>query len=331
MIMNAHTQTDLALLIPEVWAQRLVQATIAQNFWERFTGVQGSGMPVIRKTELITQPGGTIHISQIANIGGGVTGNTQLIGSEVKTTPRQVSLSPVWHRNGMAILDPAMKQITFNFREEALMALSKWMAAEQDTTMWTAARLTGNVGFEAAPVQTIYGGNATTDDELDAADVMTVALIRKASAILMDNNRDMIRTQDMPAGQEYYVMFINAAQAYNLKNDTEWQEAQASANIRGATNPLFTGALGEIDGVIVYQTGQCTSRLNAHATPILIADAVVMSAECMAQAVNQEVRWDEETKDYRFEFGIGVGAAWENKILSSEGLVKVTTAAVMPT
>jgi N4-gp56 family major capsid protein len=48
-------------------------------------------------------------------------------------------------------------------------------------------------------------------------------------------------------------MFIHPWQAYDLKNNAVWSQAQREAGTRGDGNKIFTGALGMWDGVIIYE------------------------------------------------------------------------------
>lgn len=327
--MNSNTATDLALWIPELWSRKVYEEAKARHFWNRFSGPEGSGMPYIVKSELITQPGGVINISQLGHLtGSGVTGETRLRGTEEKLSLSEVVVTPDWFRHAVSETAKANKQIMHSFREKASMALAYWMASKMDTSTWTAARLTTNQGFEAAAISAVYANNATSVDTLDAADTFGVAEIRKAAAVLENNNIPKVAVPGMPAGEGYYLLFINPWQAYSLKTDSEWIQNHQSAGERGATNPLFTGALGEIDGVIVHSTTQCTTVDNANSPVIATAQAVMVGQEALCRGMNEDIVWTEEVDDHQFEFGIGIRAAWEDKVLSSKALCHIFSAAV---
>lgn len=67
----------------------------------------------------------------------------------------------------------------------------------------------------------------------------------------------------MVDGEQYYILFIDRMQFKQLKADTDWKNAQQYANIRGKTNPIFSGAEGIWDGVIVKQSDHLHRRLGA--------------------------------------------------------------------
>jgi N4-gp56 family major capsid protein len=329
--LNYNDATQLTYWIPTLWSLKVYEEAKAKMFWNRFAGPEGSGMPVIIKSELLREAGDTINISQLANLSGtGVSGESTLRGNEEKLTIRQVTTSPEWYRHAVADTRKARKQINQNFRMKAQGALSYWMAKLMDSSMWTAARVVTAAGFESTIADVIYANNATSVDTIDTADTFGVEEIRKCSAVLAGKNIDKISTPGMPAGEGYYIMFIHPFQAYSLKSDSEWISNHQNASIRGAGNPLFTGALGEIDGVIVHATTQCSVVANAASPSVDTARAVMVGQEALCRGVNEDIIWSEQYDDYDFVQGIGVSAAFEDKILSVNALVHCVSACVDP-
>ena len=327
--MNSNTASDLGLWIPELWSRKVYEQAKAKHFWQRFSGEEGSGMPFIIKTELLSSPGDVIHISQLSHLtGAGVTGESRLRGNEEKLSLAEVDITPEWNRHAVSDTAKASKQIMHAFREKAQKALSYWMGGKFDTSTWAAARTTAACGFENTAIDQIFGNDATTLDSVDAADILSVSEIRKAAAILESKNIQKVSVEGMPAGEGYYLMFINPWQAYSLKSDSEWISNHQSASERGATNPLFTGALGEVDGVIVHSTTQCTRVENANSPVIYTARAVMVGQEAICRGLNEDIVWSEQIDDYDFEHGIGIRAAWQDKVLSANACVHIITAAV---
>ena len=330
-VMNLTQASDLDYMVPEIWAARVYQEARAQMLWERYTGPEGSAMPVIRKVELLTNPGDTINIQQVRNLTkAGVTSTTRLKGQEEKLVDRQVVLTPDWFRHAVAATVRTDKRITEEFRGMAQNLLAYWMAKKMDDSLWAAARATGSVGFEATTINAIYGGDATTVDTLDASDTFSVAVIRKAATKLIALDATKIRTPDMPAGEGYFICFIHPYQAYSLKGDSEWVNRYQYAGPKYPDNPLFTGALGEVDGVILLESTQASTTWNANSPSIRTAQALMLAAECLARGQEESIVWSEQIDDYEFEHGIGIRAAWEDLVLSQEALIHIYTAAVDP-
>jgi len=288
-------------------------------------------MPIIQKNELLTQPGETINISRLANLtGAGVSGETTLRGTEEQLTLAQIQVTPEWYRHAVAVTGKATKQITQDFRMKANSGLAYWMAKKQDASMWTNARQTGAVGFDAATIAIVYGNDAAGIDEIDSADTMGVTEIAKAAAVLRGNDIEPVSIAGMPAGEGYYLMFIHPNQAYSLKQDSDWVDRHQNASVRGQTNPLFTGALGEIDGVIVHETTQCTRVNNANSPIVSTARAIMVGQEAMCRGLNLDISVVAQIDDYEFVQGIGISAAWDDAVLASKAIVQILTAAIAP-
>ena len=329
--LNTNTVTELNYWRPILWSLKVYEEAKTRMFWNRFSGPEGSGMPVIVKSELLTQPGQTINISQLANLtGSGVSGENTLRGNEEQLDIRQVQVSPEWYRHAVADTRKARKQINQDFRMKAQGLLSYWMAKKMDASMWTAARLTTAQGFEAGTITALYSGNATSVNDIDSSDTFAVADIRQAAALLAGLDIDKIAMPGMPAGEGYFLCFIHPYQAYALKADSEWITNQRNAGPRDGSNPLFTGALGEIDGVIVHETTQCTATANSNSPAVDVAKAIVVGQEALCRGLNEDITWSEQEDDYEFVHGIGVSAAWQDKVLSKNAIVQINSAAVAP-
>lgn len=59
---------------------------------------------------------------------------------------------------------------------------------------------------------------------------------------------------------EYFVMFVGTNSARNIKNDPNWEAARRDARERSKTNPIFSGALGLWDGVLLLDVKTDTAR-----------------------------------------------------------------------
>ncbi len=67
----------------------------------------------------------------------------------------------------------------------------------------------------------------------------------------------------MVDGRLMFVMLIHPWQAWQLRQEAAWREAQQHANIRGEKNPIFSGAMGVWDGVVIHVYDRCPSRVGA--------------------------------------------------------------------
>lgn len=65
------------------------------------------------------------------------------------------------------------------------------------------------------------------------------------------------------SGKDTYVLVISRLQEKSLKADSRWNENQQNANVRGESNPIFSGAIGIWDGVIIKTSERIQTRTGA--------------------------------------------------------------------
>lgn len=120
-------------------------------------------------------------------------------------------------------------------------------------------------------------------------------------------------------GKNMYLMFISPFQAADLKLETAWINAQKDANWRGSKNPLFTGALGVWDGVILHELELIHYRYGENGTTaseffyssddvcssgVYVARGLFCGAQAGLLAMGQKPTWAEKKFDYGDKWGI---------------------------
>ena len=91
--------------------------------------------------------------------------------------------------------------------------------------------------------------------------------------------------------------------ALALKKDTQWQQAQREAQLRGKDNPLFTGALGMWDNVILYTSPRVRTADDGVASAP-VARNVFFGAQACAKAYAYFPDWTEQEFSYGQEAGV---------------------------
>ena len=120
-------------------------------------------------------------------------------------------------------------------------------------------------------------------------------------------------------GKDHWVMIIHPYMARDLKLDTVWLEAQKHANVRGEDNPIFSGALGVFDNVVIHEH-ENISITTTGATSAPVGHALMLGAQAGALAVAQETNWAEKTFNYGKSAGfevdtiLGVGKSKFNSV-----------------
>jgi N4-gp56 family major capsid protein len=325
---NFTTLAQVAEWTPEVWSRLVYEVAQGKMLWSNFIGGEGSGQPVVLKTELLTKKGDTIHISQLANLSGdGKTDEETLEGYEEQLDLREMTTSPTWYKHAVADTSMVEKVIDQDFRSKAQMLLSKWMTEKMDNSLWTAATAGVAAGLESVIPNIIYGGSGnTSENELGASDTFNVSTVEKGVVYLESQNIDPL----VIGGQAYYVCLLHPYQAYNLRQDSDWITAHTTAKERGIDNPIFTLSLGAYHGVLFYQTTQCPTATNNGGSGIQIGRSILMGADAFCRGMGENIRWEEQVGDYNTKRGIGIFAAWEDKVLSAYAFTQLKTAAVNP-
>ena len=63
--MTALASSDIPAHVPLLYGVMILKQALLDTFWNKFTGPEGSGMPIIEKTDLTSQPGNTIRIHTV--------------------------------------------------------------------------------------------------------------------------------------------------------------------------------------------------------------------------------------------------------------------------
>jgi hypothetical protein len=110
---------------------------------------------------------------------------------------------------------------------------------------------------ETATIKTIYPNAAASVTTLSSADTFGAAEINKIKLTLQ--HRGALPIQTIMDGKQKIQLFAvvvdDIAAEHYLANDATWNQVQRDAGLRGNENRLFTGALGQYRGVVVYSYG----------------------------------------------------------------------------
>jgi len=274
-----NTQSIDALR-PELWSKQLY-ADVIDGLYFKEIGLMGEGENFIiqTKTELQKEPGDTVTVGLTAKLtGNGVDGDEELEGNEEAISAYSDSFSIDQKRFAVRLkgrLDE--KKNSFNMRTDAKSKLTirlqefverqvfLKLAGVTNTSLVDINGVAYSVGAawsntptfipdadEAAGFGSRYiCANTNGTDALTSTDLLTPTLISKAriKAMLSSPKIQPLRID----GRDHYVMWIHPWQAYDLRNDAQFAQAQREAGERGKTNPIFTGALGVWDSVIIYE------------------------------------------------------------------------------
>jgi hypothetical protein len=204
----------------------------------------------------------------------GAVGNVTLDASseELKKIKQFVKIDR-WQHSVPSNGDIVTQRSADKFKASAKTALKNWGTRKFDKVFFSA--------MSADCTNIVCAGHHDTHDcsSILKADVLTTADVEEArrraelgtNGIVTDDVEGQVPPiipvstnkeenagfyEDLPV----YVMLVGTNTARHIKNDANWSEARKDARERGKTNPIFTGALGFWDGVLLLQVGNDTPR-----------------------------------------------------------------------
>ena len=325
--MASTNPTHVDTSIPEIWAKDTLRKVRVDGFWGRFVGGEGSGAPIIQKTELLNNPGDLIHI-QVTDVlaGAGISGDTSVLeGSEENLATTEIKASPLQYRHGVRMFRRADKKSMLDLRAEGRMRLEEWARNKIDAlrfSAFAATSLAAPLGAEPyTPNIYVVGGGAASIDSVALTDDLTVAALQQIKLILRMNNAKPL----MVDGSPHYVYVTHPYTTYQLKQESRYESWVREAHVRGESNPFFRGALAVVDGLIIYEHPSVPVATNATAVPV--SKGVAFGAEAFVEALDENISYQEKLFDYDNEYGLAVRFAFQSRrALELSSLQVYTTA-----
>jgi N4-gp56 family major capsid protein len=314
------------------WARLTFRDVIRQTYFARFMGL-GPMAAIQRLTDLEKEPGDQIKYDLLIKMSQyGVEGSTPMKGAEEKLTYEQDSVTidqrrigHAWHRNSQ---QKTHHQLRMDGRQNLSM---RWSEFLDQTWLAQMAGRTGDLGYQAdaefsAAAQ--HAGNAF--HTVDANH-----LLDKTTEVFQADHIDFLveklKTVSPPIrplkieGREYYVLFIHPRQVTDLRTSasTKWWDTMRDAGLRGPSNPVFTGALGVWNGIIMHESNYLPIVTGAPD----VCDAILLGAQSSVLALGNAysrldqqkygrenmLEWAERSDDYGEERGLAGGLIYGMK------------------
>jgi len=260
---NDTTTSALDYAIPELWATKVRLDAVKSAFWgSRFEGKQGANMPIIINTDFSKAAGDVLHFQTMKRLKlSGVTGETVLTGAEETLTLGQFDLSVDWIRHAVGFNKRGTKRANFDAVMVAGQELSDWLARYIDDSMFQQL-------ISTESPSTLYSGGKTAEANLTSSDVFNTTSLDKLKLALIRKGALPFQVKSVGGTTlKFYGIVIDPIDAYNLRADDAWYSAQRDANLRGLDNPIFSGALGIYNGMIVYEFGNVSGEMGTWLRP----------------------------------------------------------------
>lgn len=324
----------------KLWSKKVIEAERDTSDVAKLMG-EGDDAIIQEKKDTSKGPGDQVTFALRARLAGkGFTegqkaqGNAESLSFYSDSVVINELGMTVGVRNKGATIDA--QRVPFDLREQGKSGLVEWWRDRKSASVFnhacgytlanTESATSGSVFTGMNTVQApstgrhIWGGDASSDASIDSSDTFTAALIDRAKekAMIGDN---IIRPV-MIGGQPKYVMYLDPSQVTQLRTNTAsggWQDITKAAMQGGeiTKNPIYTGALGEWNGVILRQSQDVTQGINAGAAVTTVRRAVLMGAQALICAYGNSnnygpmtYRWSEELFDHDRELELGAWSIW---------------------
>ena len=303
-------------LVKMAWAKDTWETGVFNAYFNRFIGDNAYSV-IQRKTDLKKGEGTSIRIPLVYPLkGAGVWDDNILEGNE--EAMRFGSFDVYLHQIRQAVrLEGRYEEqkTQINMRKEAREQLSNWLSTFIDDSIF--GILTGvkakyaeqDTGYQfpvEAPTRVLYAGTGVTaEGSITTTDTFTANLIGQAKRMATANRDTAIRPIRVD-GRNTYVMVIDPYQARDLRNDPKWIAAQQHANVRGEKNPIFSGAMGIYDGVVIHEHNS-VPRTATGASNIMVGHALFLGAQAAEMAVGEMPLWETKAFDYGNKQGFSIG------------------------
>ncbi len=335
--------TTYGLNSPEtvkLWSRKLAREALKATYIGKFTGRDSNSLCQI-KEDTSKGDGDRVRTTlRMLLTGDGVLSDATLEGSEeaLTTYTDDIVIDQLRHavRSGGRMTE---QRIPFSVREEARMGLQDWFADRIDTwffnqlggnTAQTDTRYTGlqatiapdtahhyqQVGASTETVGTTHA-NDTTVGSASSTNRFQLTAIDKLVTVAKTNS-PQIRPIKV-GGNEYWVMFLHPDQVYDLRTDNTagqitWYDAQKAAMQGGRVdnNPIFTGALGVYNNVVLHESTRVPNGANTTTAVTKTRRAIFCGAQAACMAFGKgysmgQFNWVEELFDFRNQLGVSSG------------------------
>jgi N4-gp56 family major capsid protein len=312
----------------KLWSRKLFQEALKQTWLYKFMGEDSSNIIQVKDNTSKTAGDRIRYALRMQLSGAGVSGDSTLEGNEEALSIHTDDLLIDQLRHAVRSDGHMSEQrVPFSIREEARMGLQDWFADRIDTALFN--QLGGNTG----QADTKYtGSNATVAPDANhiiyANGVANEAQVASASAsnvfklTFIDQCVERAKTLSPVIrpikvdGADKYVMFLHPYQVYDVRTNTstgQWLDiTKAVYQGSKSNNPIYSGALGEYNGVVLHESTRVPS----------VTSGVRRAIFCGAQAgvigfgqnsAGNKLEWYEELFDYGNQLGVSAGLIWGAK------------------
>jgi N4-gp56 family major capsid protein len=314
----------------KIWSTLTLREALKATTFEKLLGTSKTSV-IQRLVELEKSAGDQIKYDLLMQMtGAGVTGDNRMRDNEEALVYHQDTVNIDQLRNAHAFRRMSQQRTLHDMRMDAKANLADWFAGVFDSYMFRClcgdtSLVHGQTATAPTSNHIIYSGDASSQTGLGNNDQFSLADI--------DYAKEKAKTLTPPIrptvvdGKEMYVCILHPYSVTDLRLDVansayvDWPTIQMMANQRGSSNPIFTGALGVYNNVILMESTRVLSGLTGAAASTVVrnlflgAQAGVFAMGGAYDSIERSrvgkdnlMSWYEEIDDYGNEKGISVGS-----------------------
>ena len=312
----------------KLWRKRLAREALKATTIQDFIGDSDDSLiQVFDETKKSAGDKVTVDL-RMQLTGAGVLGDGTVEGNEESLATYTDALIIDQLRHAVRSAGKMSEQrIPWKHREEAMMGLKDWWSARLDNAFFnqvcgytpaTDVRFTGNQSAIAPDSGhlVIQAGRAN-EQSLTSTDVFDLSIID--TAVVTAKTLTPVMRPLKIKGQAHYCMFLHPWQVRSLRTNTstgQWLDIQKAATTGdgSANNPIFTGALGVYNNVILHESYRIPNAVNSSSGAGIASTrrAVLCGAQAAAIGFGQgysfeNADWNEELFDYGNQLGVEAG------------------------
>lgn len=334
-------------LTQKLWSRKLFREVLKQTDVGKFFGTDSNSLIHIQE-DLKKNSGDRITLGLRMQLSqAGIAGDGTLEGNEEELIRYSDNIFVDQLRHAVRITGRMTEQrVTYNLRDEGRMGLQDWWTDRIATAFFnqvcsnvnaTDTRYTGMQAATTADASHnwVSGLNVFTSAANLMVAMASASVSNRFSLTIVDNLvaqaktlTPMIRPVSVPKVGNVHVMFIHPFQTKDLRITTgtgTWQDIQKAALMGGqiSNNPIFTGALGMYNNVVLHEDSRIPLSCDNGGTAVAGTRAAVFcGAQAAGFAIGQgyemsggsaRMSWEEELFDYGNRYGVAAGMIWGMK------------------
>lgn len=288
------------------WAKELQSEVSKGVYFSKFMG-EGPGNAIHVK-QMEEGKGKDVTFGLVSQLSGSaITGDSSLEGNEQSLSTFSNTVST--NQKRLAVRDTgkfANSKVLYDFRSTSLDLLKTQYSELIDADIFSALSATSGTHayYRADATTSVYGtsdpkGDLATNDSITLADISAMKTLAQIGGSANYRMRP-IRVD----GNDYYVLVLHPEVAYDLFELEAFQKIQREAQQRGDSNPLFKGALGIYNGVVIHAHEGVNTFDNGGGAAVKGARNLFMGAQAACFAESSDMMWVEKTFDYGNQLGI---------------------------